>query len=62
MLLRLSVKFLVSAEYWDRFYISYENAPKLCIQSYRILGECLLISSLPGKALRMLVDIASLAE
>ena len=24
--------------------------------------ECLLISSLPGKALRMLVDIARLAE
>ena len=28
----------------------------------RILGECLLISSLPGKVLRMLVDIARLAE
>ena len=28
----------------------------------RLLGECLLISSLPGKALRMLVDIARLAE
>ena len=28
----------------------------------RILGECLLISSLPGKALRTLVDIARLAE
>ena len=27
-----------------------------------ILGECLLISSLPGKALRTLVDIARLAE
>ena len=27
-----------------------------------ILGECLLISSLPGKALRKLVDIARLAE
>ena len=26
------------------------------------LGECLLISSLPGKALRTLVDIARLAE
>ena len=25
---------------------------------YRILGECLLISSLPGKALRTFVDIA----
>ena len=31
-----------------------------CIK--RILGECLLISSLPGKALRTLVDIARLAE
>ena len=28
----------------------------------RILGECLLISSLPGKSLRMLVDTARLAE
>ena len=28
----------------------------------RILGESLLISSLPGKALRKLVDIARLAE
>ena len=28
----------------------------------RILGECLLISSLPGKVLRKLVDIARLAE
>ena len=27
-----------------------------------ILGECLLISSLPGKALRTHVDIARLAE
>ena len=26
------------------------------------IGECLLISSLPGKASRMLVDIARLAE
>ena len=26
-----------------------------------ILGECLLISSLPGKAFRMLVDIARLS-
>ena len=26
------------------------------------IGECLLISSLPGKALRTLVDIAKLAE
>ena len=28
----------------------------------RILDECVLISSLPGKALRTLVDIARLAE
>ena len=27
-----------------------------------ILGECLSISSLPGKAFRMLVDIARLSE
>ena len=29
---------------------------------WRILGKFLLISSLPGKALRMFVDIARLAE
>ena len=29
---------------------------------YRILGERLLLSSLPGKALRTLVDIARLAK
>ena len=29
--------------------------------TWRILGECLLISSLPGKALRTHVDIARLA-
>ena len=28
----------------------------------RILGECILILSLPGKALRMLVDIVRLAR
>ena len=31
-------------------------------ETWRILGKCLLISSLPGKALRMLVDIRRLAE
>ena len=30
--------------------------------TYRILGECLLISCLPGTALRMHVGIARLAE
>ena len=34
----------------------------LLLDIKRILGECLLISSLPGKALRMLVDIARLAK
>ena len=29
---------------------------------YGVLGECLLISSLPGKALRTLVNTAMLAE
>ena len=29
---------------------------------WRILGECLLISSLPGMAVRMLVDITRLTE
>ena len=32
------------------------------IDEKRILGECLLISSSPGKALRTLVDISRLAE
>ena len=32
------------------------------VQIYRVLGECLLISSLPGKALRMLADVARLAK
>ena len=31
-------------------------------QIERILGECLLISSSPGKALRMLFDVARLPE
>ena len=30
--------------------------------TYKILGECLLIPSLPGEALRTLVDIARLAH
>ena len=33
---------------------------EVCI--WIILGKCLLISSLPGKAFRMLVDITRLAE
>ena len=50
-------------------YLTQTNASdvaKLCSQMllsiYRILGEYLLISSLPGKALRTLVDIARLAK
>ena len=35
---------------------------QLAFDTERILGECLLISSVPGKALRTLVDIARLAE
>ena len=35
---------------------------KMYVYKKGILGECLLISSLPGKALRTLVDIARLAE
>ena len=34
----------------------------LQVNILRILGECLMISSLPGKAMRTLVDIARLAE
>ena len=40
----------------------YHNNKDLTVYTLRILGECLLISSLPGKALRTLVDIARLAE
>ena len=32
------------------------------VEIYKILGECLLISSLPDKALRTLAGIARLAE
>ena len=32
------------------------------IYTKRIVGECLLISTLPGKSLRTLVDIVKLAE
>ena len=40
--------------------LNSDACSKICIK--RILGECLLLSSLPGKALRTLVDIARLAE
>ena len=33
---------------------SYEQLHLYLLCKYRILGECLLLSSLPGKALRML--------
>ena len=38
------------------------RCPKLPDFTQRIFGECLLITSLPGKPLRTLVDIARLAE
>ena len=55
---------------WDTWHLEKERS---CLDNievswrqesaiYRILGECLLISSLSGKALRTLVDIARLAE
>ena len=35
-----------------------KHAPRYLFDNiYRILGECLLISSLPGKALRTFVDL-----
>ena len=40
----------------------FNNLLAIQYEVYRILGECLLISSLPGKALRTHVDIARLAE
>ena len=36
--------------------------PNLQYNTQRILGESLMISSLPGKALRMLVETMRLAE
>ena len=42
--------------------IAVDLGRKATKQTKRILGEGLLISSLPGKALRTLVDIARLAE
>ena len=44
----------------SQFYRQIGGIP-VC-SKYRILGECLLISSLPGKALRTHVDIARLTE
>ena len=38
-----------------------KSFPKHLTENTKV-GECLWISSLPGKALRMLVDIARLAE
>ena len=43
------------------------SIPDLCTLTYfaeiqKVRGDCLLISSLPGKALRTLFDIARLAE
>ena len=48
----------------DKLFLSYTYSilNKSENTTYRILGECLLISSLPGKALRTHVDIARLAE
>ena len=42
----------------------FENAVNIVMlaQIKRIVGECLLISSSPGKALRMLVNIVKLAQ
>ena len=43
----------------------FENAclhREACRDIENTLGECLLISSLPGKALRTVVDIARLVE
>ena len=50
---------LVTLDYVPDNSLLYPQTPT-CI--WGILGECLLISSLPGKALRTLVDIARLAE
>ena len=44
------------------FWILFPYLFRVAGDRKRILGECLLISSLPGKAMRTLVDIARLAE
>ena len=38
--------------------LKHINMPLNLFQKSKILGECLMISSLSGKALRMLVDIS----
>ena len=38
--------------------LKHINMPLNLSQKSKILGECLMISSLSGKALRMLVDIS----
>ena len=43
-------------------WTSTESINQVRCNKYRILGECLLISSLPGNALRTHVDIMRLAE
>ena len=57
-----SLEFKMVASEFKRTLGGYtlQQIHEVCI--WRILGNCLLISSLPGKALRMLVDITRLAE
>ena len=43
-------------------YHEKETKHRATKDKWRILGECLLISSLQGKVLRTLIDIARLAE
>ena len=44
----------------DKLYLLFKRQFYTCLK--RILGECLLILCLPGKALRMLIDIVRLSE
>ena len=53
---------LQSFAHLDLLHIS-ESLSLVCVDyNEHSYGECLLISSLPGKALRTLVDIARFAE
>ena len=51
---------------YDKTWVSYSllvfYTNHWCSAISRILGDCLLISSLPEKAVRTLLDIARLAE
>ena len=59
--------YLAAKEFKVHFYSGVISTNLSCLGPFielyfRMLGKCLLISSLPGKALRTLNDIGRLAE